>query len=209
MSTKEQRSRAHWLVAHVGSTLAEDTGIRLTDKPSPLWRLLVLSMLLAAPIGADRAISAARELSRAGWRTPRRMRDSTWQQRVDVLGAGGYRRFDESTSSRLAELAGTVLDTWTGDLRRLHDSAEDVRQLQSLLQEFNGIGPTGATIFLREVQVVWHDVRPFVDDLTLRGARAAGLPEDPDALATLVPAPDVHRLVAACVRVARDPDLLD
>lgn len=206
----EQQATARRLVKDHGVSLAEEAGITLRDKPSPLWRLLVLSLLLSAPIGSEQAVSTARELSRSGWRTPARMRDSTWQQRVDALGAGGYRRFDESTSTRLADLAHMLLQRWDGDLRRLRaDAPGDVRRLGSLLQEFDGIGPTGAAIFLREVQAVWHDVRPYADDLAREGAQDAGLPTNADGLATLVPASDVHRLVAACARVAREPGLLE
>lgn len=133
MSTT-QRDIAATLVREHGRTLAEDAGIRLRDKPSPLWRLLVLALLLSARIDA-----------------------------------------------RLAEL----------------------------LQGVTGIGPAGASIFLREVQAVWADLAPYLDDLTLEGARTAGLPDDPIRLAGLVPEADLVRLVSACVRVARDPELLE
>ncbi len=209
MSTT-QRDIARTLVREHGRTFAEDAGITLRDEPSPLWRLLVLSLLLSARIDAAIAVASARELSAAGWRTPQRMRDSTWQQRVDVLGRGGYRRYDERTSTQLADAAVLLLDRWRGDLRRLHaEGRSDAARLAELLQEVKGIGPTGASIFLREVQAVWTDVSPYLDDLTLEGARVAGLPVAPDRLVSLVPAKDVPRLVAACVRVARDPKLME
>ena len=136
-------------------------------------------------------------------------RAATWQQRVDALGRGGYRRYDERTSTQLEDAAVLVLDRWGGDLRRLHGEAgADASRLAELLQEVKGIGPAGASIYLREVQAVWTDVAPYVDDLTLEGARVAGLPDDPSRLAGLVPAADLTRLVAACVRIARDPQLL-
>jgi len=197
-------STAGDLVERFGTTWAEEAGIKLTDKPSPLWRLLVLSLLLSARIDSDIAVRSAIELSRAGWRTPARMADSTWQQRVDALGRGGYRRYDERTATQLEQAAELVHERWHGDLRRLHrESAGDADRASQLLQEFVGIGPAGAAIFLREVQGVWADLRPFVDDLAREGARAAGLPTDAHKLAALVPARDVHRLVAACVRLAR------
>ena len=198
------------MVRQHGRTWAEDAGITLRDKPSPLWRLLVLSLLLSARIDSRIAVASARELSAAGWRTPQRMRDSTWQQRVDALGRGGYRRYDERTATQLEDAAVLVLERWKGDLRRLHTAGgPDPARLAELLQEVTGIGPAGASIFLREVQAVWPDLRPFVDDLALQGARSAGLPDDPARLADLVAATDLPRLVAACVRVARDPKLLE
>jgi hypothetical protein len=46
---------------------------------------------------------------------------------------------------------------WHGDLRRLRDKAG---RIASLLTEFPGLGPTGASIFLREVQDVWLALAP-------------------------------------------------
>ena len=86
-----------------GATFADEAGITLRDKPSPLYQLLVLTTLLSVRIKADIAVAAARELFRAGWRTPRAMRGSSWQQRVDALGRAHYRRYDESTATNLVK----------------------------------------------------------------------------------------------------------
>jgi hypothetical protein len=211
-STAEQRRIAAVLVERHGRTYAEDAGITLADKPSPLWRLLVLSLLLSARISADIAVAAARELSRAGYRTPRAMREATWQDRVDALGRGHYRRYDERTATMLGEVADRVLEEYAGDLRRLHAAAgeadEPTPALSRRLQEFKGIGPTGAAIFCREVQGIWPDLAPFVDDRAADGAERLGLSRDPQRLAGLVDAEDLPRLVAGCVRAAREDDLV-
>jgi hypothetical protein len=193
------------LLERHGTTYAEDAGIRLDDKPSPLWGLLVLSLLLSARIGSDIAVAAARELFRAGCTTPQRMRDATRQQRVDALGRGHYRRYDERTATQLGEMADRVLDEYAGDLRRLHERGD----VERALQEFKGIGPAGAAIFCREVQGVWSDLAPYVDKLAAEGAKRLGLPQAPEELADLVPDEDLPRLVAACVRAARDQKVVD
>lgn len=202
----DQRTTAHTLMDRHGTTFAAEAGITLRDKPSPLWRLLVLSLLLSARISSDIAVAAARELSTAGYRTPRAMADSTWQQRVDALGRGHYRRYDERTATMLGQVAEAVLDDYRGDLRRLHSASNDI---ESDLQQFKGIGPTGAAVFCREVQGVWSDLAPYVDSLAADGAERLGLPRSADRLAGLVPAKDLPRLVAACVRAARDDDVVD
>lgn len=183
-----------------GTTFSEAAGIRLADTPAPLWQLLVLSLLLSARIRSDTAVAAARELFRAGYRTPRAMADATWQDRVDALGRGHYRRYDERTSTMLGEAAVAVLAGHGGDLRRLHAQSDDVKRD---LQQFTGIGPVGAAIFCREVQGVWTDLAPYVDPLAADGAERLGLPRSPDELARLVPAQDLPGLVAGCVRAAR------
>lgn len=208
MSTHQDIARR--LLEQHGSTFASEAGITLRDKPAPLWQLLVLSLLLSTRISSTIAVSSARELFAAGWRTPARLRESTWQQRVDALGRGGYRRYDESTATRLDQAAALLQDRWNGDLRRLRDEADgDPQRIAAALQEFAGIGPAGAAIFLREVQAVWPGTRPFADDLVLEGAARAGLPGDPAELARLVDGDELAGLAAALVRVARDPDLLD
>ncbi|HLR85893.1 MAG TPA: endonuclease [Nocardioidaceae bacterium] len=201
---------ARVVIDRYGTTFAAEAGITLRDKPSPLWRLLVLTSLLAARIDAGIAVRSARELSRAGWRTPHRMRSSTWQQRVDALGRGGYRRYDERTSSQLAELAEAVHEDWHDDLRRLHHAAgDDPVRLASQLQNFKGIGPTGAAIFLREVQVVWHGLVPYVDAIAAKGAQRLGLPGDASSLLAVVDRDQYGRLVAGCVRAARSDAIVD
>ncbi|MFC5379297.1 endonuclease [Aquipuribacter nitratireducens] len=196
------------LDAH-GTTYAAEAGIRLKDTPSPLFRLLVLANLLSARIDAGIAVASARALSSAGMRTPKAMAEATWQERVDALGEGGYRRYDERTATMLGDTAELVQERWRGDLRRMHGSADDVQGLRRLLEEVPGIGPTGSAIYCREVQGVRPEVAPFLDDRVLDGARAVGLPDDADALAGLVSPDDLPRLAAACTRVTLDDGAAD
>jgi endonuclease III len=194
------------LLDRFGRTSAEQAGIRLADKPAPLYQLLVLAMLLSARISGDIAVAAARELFAAGYRTPQRMRQASWQDRVDALGRGGYRRYDERTSTMLGEAAVLLLDRWHGDLRKLRDDADaKPEQIRKLLTEFKGMGPVGADIFLREVQAVWPQVAPYVDERVRQGAKMVGLPTSARDLCALLDSPrDLARLSSALVRVSRD-----
>ena len=205
MST--QRERVEALLAEHGTTYAEDAGITLRDKPSPLYQLLVLTMLASTRISADVAVAAARELFRAGWRTPAKMAAATWQQRVDALGRGHYRRYDESTSTKLEQGARMLMDEYDGDLRRLRpeppasgqDASRAADELRESIARFPRIGPTGAGIFVREVQDVWP-VGPYFDERALDAAADLGLPDDPRRLARLAPQGGVARLAAALVK---------
>ncbi|MFG2065155.1 hypothetical protein ACGFIK_27535 [Micromonospora sp. NPDC048871] len=197
----DQRAVARALLTR--RTYAEEAGISLADRPAPLYQLLVLVTLLSTRIRAQVAVAAARELFAAGYRTPAAMEAAGWQQRVDALGRGHYRRYDERTATMLGTGARLCLDRWHGDLRRLHRQADgDRKRLRELLVEFPGIGPTGADIFLREVQTVWPQVRPYADRRTVAGARRLGLPATPDRLAGLVEEAEFGRLASALVRVA-------
>ena len=189
-----------------GTGYAEEAGIRLADTPAPLFQLLVLAELLSARISADIAVAATRELLAAGETTPAHTLEASWQDRVDALGRGHYRRYDERTSRQLGDLATQVRDRWHGDLRRLAAEADaDADRAAALLQEFPGFGPTGAHVFLREVQQVWPWLRPHLDDRAVRGAERVGLPTDPTALADLVDPDDLARFAAGLVRVSLLP----
>ncbi|SCL72949.1 hypothetical protein GA0070606_6376 [Micromonospora citrea] len=199
----DDRKVARVLLDRRGHTYAEEAGISLADRPAPLYQLLVLATLLSTRIRAGVAVAAARELFAAGYRTPQTMEAASWQDRVDALGRGHYRRYDERTSTMLGTGARLCLDRWRGDLRRLHREADgEPGTLRRLLTEFPGIGPTGADIFLREAQVVWPDVRPYADRRALSGAERLGLPRSADRLAGLVRPADFGRLASALVRVA-------
>ncbi|GAA4864465.1 endonuclease [Saccharopolyspora cebuensis] len=198
---------ARRLLERAGTTYAAEAGITLADKPSPLYRLLTMSVLLSTRIKAGIALSATRELK--GFGTPRRMREATWQQRVDALVRGHYRRYDESTATALGQGADLMHQRYGDDLRKLRAEADgDPRAVRRLLQEFPRLGPVGADIFCREAQGVWPELRPYFDRKALQSAERIGLPTDPDGLAKLVRAADLDRFAAALIRVDLEPDLL-
>lgn len=201
----DSKAVAKVLLDRYGRTFAEEAGIKLADKPGPLYQLLVLANLLSARIGADIAVAAARELFAAGYRTPQAMRDASWQDRVDALGRGHYRRYDERTATMLGRGAELLIDRWNGDLRKLRSEGNgDARKTGELLTEFPGIGPSGADIFLREAQAVWPEAAPYLDKKVVDGARKVGLPPSSRELAHLAGSDArLAHLAAALIRVSR------
>ncbi|MFE0252812.1 endonuclease [Streptomyces sp. NPDC059010] len=198
------------LVRGHGRTFAEEAGIRLKNTPQPLYRLLVLALLLSARIRGSIAVDTARALYDAGLRDPRRMADADWQERVDALGRGGYRRYDERTATQLGDGAELLTDRWGGDLRRLRKEADgDVAELRRLLREFPGMGPAGADIFLREAQRVWPEAAPYLDGKALSGAQRLGLPKEPDRLVDLAGDTEPAVLAAALVRASLDEEVAE
>lgn len=209
MATSTQRRIVERLLEQAGTTYAEQAGIRMRDKPMPLFQLLMLCMLASKPIDAAVATRAAREMFRAGLRTPRNVCDGQRSVFIDAFGSAGYARYDESSATRAVEIAATALDEYHGDLRRLAVVAErDIDKTKKLLQQFKGIGDTGADIFLREVQDTWTWVRPYFDDRATEAAVDLGLPKDSGELAGLAPRRAAN-LAAALVRVALDDELRD
>jgi hypothetical protein len=195
------------LLGRYGRLYAEQAGIRLADRPGPLYQLLALSTLLNARVPADVAVAAARELFAAGYRSPKAMSQAGWQDRVDALDRGGYLRYDERTATVLGDGADLLARRWRGDLRRLRDQAGgDPGMTAALLAGLPGLGGVGAGIFLREVQAVWPAVAPYLDAPVTSGARRVGLPDSRSSLASLLcRSGQPARLAAALVRVSLSP----
>jgi len=134
------------------------------------------------------------------------MREAPRSRVVAALGRAGYRRYDERSATQLREMAELVLDRYGGDLRRLATEADgDIGRAAGLVQQVKGIGPTGAGLFLREVQQVWPWVRPYLDERACAGAGRVGLPEDRNRLAGMVAPDDLARFAAGLVRVSLVP----
>jgi hypothetical protein len=194
------------LLKTAGTTYADEAGIRLKDQPMPLFQLLTLCMLASKPIDAAIAMQAARELFRAGLRTPQSVLKANRADMINAFGRAHYVRYDESSATRLVDIATAVRDDYGGDLRRL--ATDDIKGTVRLLKQFKGIGDTGADIFLREIQDVWTWVRPYFDKRAVTAARQLGLPTNPDKLGALAPR-DNAKLAAALVRVSLDDELHD
>ncbi|MDG4666858.1 endonuclease [Mycobacterium sp. 236(2023)] len=195
------------LLDEAGMTYAEEAGITLDDKPMPLFELLVLCMLASKPIDASIATQAARELFGEKLRTPDTALKVNRQTVIDAFGRASYARYDESSATRLVDIATMVRDEYGGDLRELANrSGHDVAKAKDLLKGFTGISDTGADIFLREVQDVWTWVRPFFDSRATAAAMDLGLPADPEELAKLATGACAP-LAAALVRASLDEGL--
>lgn len=201
----DTRTRVRALLTDAGTTYAEQAGIQLADKPMPLFQLLTLCMLASKPIDAGIAVRAAAELFAEKLRTPDAVLDADRTTMIEAFGRAGYARYDESSATRLVEIAQAVHDDHGGDLRRIAEP-RDVDTVTSALKEFKGIGDTGAAIFLREVQDTWTWVRPYFDERALAAAKSLDLPTDAEALSRLAPRTNA-KLAAALVRVSLDDDL--
>ncbi|WP_433801014.1 endonuclease [Actinomycetospora sp. CA-084318] len=197
------------LLEDAGETFAAEAGITLDDKPAPLYRLLVLTVLLSSRVQARLGTRACAELVDSDLGTPDKMRAATHQQVHDALDRAKFLSKDQ-TADALIDGAALVADRWSGDLRRMRAEADgDADRLGELLREVPRLGPVGADIFLREVQAVWPEFRPHLDGKATDGARAVGLPTDPDTLAGLVDEGDLARFAAALVRAALDDEVAE
>ncbi|EFG79161.1 hypothetical protein HMPREF0591_0866 [Mycobacterium parascrofulaceum ATCC BAA-614] len=205
MANRERLVRR--LLDVAGTTYAAEARIKLGDKPMPLFQLLIVCMLASKPIDAAIAMAAGRELFKAGLRTPKAVLAADRRAMIEAFGRAHYVRYDESSATRLTDMAERVRDEYSGDLRELAKrSRHDVAATKRLLTQFKGIGDTGADIYLREVQDVWTWVRPYFDDRATAAAQQLGLPTRPEKLGALAPRANA-RLAAALIRVSLDDDV--
>ena len=205
MDKPEQLVRQLLKVA--GTTYAAEAGIGISDQPMPLFQLWVLCMLASKPIDATIAMAAAHQLFKACLRTPKAVLSSDRQTMISAFGRAHYLRYDESSATRVTDMAEHVRDDFSGDLREIAGrSQHDAAAAKRMLKKFKGIGDTGADIYLREVQDVWPWVRPYFDDRATKAAKKLGLPAQPEKLGALAPR-DNARLAAALVRVSLDDDV--
>jgi endonuclease III len=203
----EPEQRVQRLMEFAGTTYAAEAGVRIDDKPMPLFQLLVLCMLASKPIDATIAMRAGHELFAAGLRTPKAVLASDRRTMIRAFGRAHYVRYDESSATRLTDMAQRVSDEFSGDLREIAQrSRHDIGAAKRILKQFNGIGDTGADIFLREVQDVWTWVRPYFDKRAIAGAKKLGLPADPTELGRMAPRSNA-RLAAALVRASLDDEV--
>jgi endonuclease III len=205
LDTNKDRNHAltKILLARHGRTFSNELDIEIhANTPSALFRLLVAAMLFSARISARLAIQAARALTDQGWVTPEKMVAASWEERTRTLNRSGYARYDERTSRMLEDTARLILDRYQGDLRNLREaSGRNIDRERQQLKEFKGIGNVSVDIFLREVQVAWDELFPFVDERARQNAKELGLPTDAQSLLELVGKDDFPRLVSALIRV--------
>jgi len=189
------------LLDKYGQTFSDEHDMRVADNtPSPLFQLLIFSLLSATKVDHGIASDAFDSLKREGWITAEKMADATWAQRRDALARGRYGQYDEQHAGYLGEVAELCVDKWQGDLRKLRDAADrDPARERELIREFKGIADVGCDLFFREAQAAWDEHRGFCDQRAKTGAGRLGL--DAGKIPEYVAEKDVPRLIASLVRV--------
>jgi len=153
----------------------EELGLDLR-KPGDRFKWFLASLLFGRRISAEIALRTFREFERRGYTTPERVLKAGWHRLVEALDEGGYVRYDYSTADRLLEICARLQEE--GGLERLHSSARDAKDLERRLQEFRGIGPVTASIFLRELRGIWEKADPPLSPLAREVARRLGIREE-------------------------------
>lgn len=135
------------------TTSATDLGLTLTaEDEQALFGWFLASYLFGKRISQGIAAQAWTVLYRRyGRDTPRKMLNLSWRQLVDYLGEGHYRRYDESTATRLLDTCRQLQEDYQGSFARLRDASADRADFERRLQTLKGVGSKTCEIFMREV----------------------------------------------------------
>jgi hypothetical protein len=141
---------------------SEELGIDLAKGTDDVYfRWLLASLLFGARISETAAKNTYRAFARHGLTTPAKIVAAGWDFLVStIMREGGYVRYDGRKSTQVLRDCETLIASYGGNLRRLHDCARDARDLEEKLLTFYGVGPVTANIFLRELRPFWAKAAP-------------------------------------------------
>jgi endonuclease III len=150
----------------------EDLKINLSQ-PSGRFQWFLASILFGARISEKIACKTYRAFKEARIDTPEKILSAGWDELVRILDAGGYVHYDFSTATKLINIM-SVLKERYGTLEELYQQSSDTNDLETRLEEFKGIGPVTAQIFLREMRGVWN-IYPDTSNKALEMAEWLGI----------------------------------
>jgi endonuclease III len=129
-----------------------ELGINLRKKTeAELFKWFLASLLFGRPIQQEVAKSTYFEFKKENLLTSDKILKAGWDKLVKVLDNGHYVRYDFSTATKLLEIC-KALKREYGNLTRLIKLSKNASNLSRKLQEFKGIGPTTARIFIRDLK---------------------------------------------------------
>ncbi len=131
---------------------ATDLGIDLTSRTeAELFKWFLACLLFGKPIQQQVAQRTYLEFERERLLSPGAIRKAGWKKLVRVLDNGHYVRYDESTATRLLKVM-EELEKTDGGLLDLITHAGSEQEVARRLQQFTGVGPKTAEIFLRDLR---------------------------------------------------------
>jgi len=149
------------LVDELGEPYSEMLGIDLRKGDPAYFKWFLAAFLYAKPIREEAATKTYRVFEAHDLMSPAAIEKAGWDKLVELLGEGGYRRYDESTADRLLAIAEHLLKEYDGKLSRLYEESKNDRDLERRIRELGkGIGLVTVEIFLRDMQKVWPKADP-------------------------------------------------
>ncbi|MGE5327811.1 MAG: hypothetical protein ACM3KH_00585 [Thiobacillus sp.] len=140
----------------VKNITASDLGFHVTGEESELFRWFLASYLFGKRIQQAVARRTWEVFMNHHVDTPKKISNQSWQQLVDLLGEGHYRRYDESTARNLLLASDKLIKDYGGKICNMYEASSDEEDFKRKLNELKGVGPKTVEIFLREVEPVLY-----------------------------------------------------
>ena len=141
---------------------SEELGINLSKNTNAeLFKWFLAAILFGARISEEIAKHTYKTFEKYHLLGPQKILKAGWNFLVNpIMREGGYVRYDGKTSTQILQDIKTLLERYKGSLKILHRSAKDSRDLENKLDDFYGVGPVTANIFLRELRPFWSKSNP-------------------------------------------------
>jgi hypothetical protein len=137
---------------------SEELGIELKkNNDREIFKWFLASILFGTRITEIIAKNTYRTFEKYNLIEPEKILKAGWDFIVNpIMREGGYVRYDFKTSTQILKNCDTLKNEYDGSLKKLHNRAEDNKDLENRLMDFYGIGPVTTNIFLRELRPFWE-----------------------------------------------------
>jgi len=151
--------------------------------PDTLLALLLHAILSSTRVSHTIAAKTTDLVIKAGYHKLDVLKNSSWEERTEVLTKGGYTHYREKTATFMGELAELIEGKYDGDLNIiLKTTSQDPKKIRAELKTIKGLGDVGIDIFFTTAQHVWPCFAPWIDPRSLSTAAKIGLGNDVQAL---------------------------
>lgn len=133
---------------------ADELGLTMERKEHVLFKWFLASYLFGKRIQQGIARQTWQVFMDRGVDTPQKISQKSWQQLVDLLGEGHYRRYDESTARNLLDTSQALIRDYHGKILNMYDKCSSEKDFTKCLQKLKGVGPKTTEIFMREAAPV-------------------------------------------------------
>jgi endonuclease III len=171
------------LLEHYGELYSEELGIDVRKEP---FKWFLASMLFGGRISSSIAKKTYKAYKAAGLTSPEKIAASNEVTLIEIHGRGGYARYDGITAEYVIGVARKLLESYDGKIEKLDKISKNPGDLEHRLQEFRGVGPVTAKIFLRELRGIWENADPQPTSIEILAAKNLGIIDsEEDALERL------------------------
>jgi hypothetical protein len=171
------------LLERYGELFSEELGIDVRKEP---FKWFLASILFGARISTSIAKKTYKAYKAEGLTSSEKIAASDEVILIEIHGRGGYARYDGITAEYVIGVAKKLLEDYDGEIEKLDKISENPGDLERRLQEFRGVGPVTAKIFLRELRGIWKNADPQPTSIEISAAKNLGIIDsEEDALERL------------------------